>query len=210
MHDEIDKIATDNEIIKLLVDGDRKIFEALFHKYYSQLCDYALTYLEDANAAEDAVQDVFVYLWNYRKSIKGVASLKSYLYSSVKHRALNILKHQAIIRKHSPLLVEFWWNLAKEDYSEQELEQLEQVKQAFELLPSQCRIVFMMSCLEGKKYKEIADELNISVNTVKSHILKAYHDIRASVNHPISSQVLFFAMYKYAGIKKKYHCSDFF
>ena len=64
MQDDSDKIGTDNEIIKSLVDGDRKTFEALFHKYYSLLCDYALTYLEDANAAEDIVQDVFVYLWN--------------------------------------------------------------------------------------------------------------------------------------------------
>ena len=55
MQDDSDKIGTDNEIIKSLVDGDRKTFEALFHKYYSLLCDYALTYLEDANAAEDIV-----------------------------------------------------------------------------------------------------------------------------------------------------------
>lgn len=199
MQDDSEKIGTDNEIIKLLVDGDRKTFEVLFHKYYSLLCDYALTYLEDANAAEDIVQDVFVYLWNHCKSIAITTSLKSYLYSSVKHRALNVLKHQAIVRKHSPLLVEFLGNLAKEDYSEQELEQLEQVRRAFDLLPNQCRVVFMMSCLEGKTYKEIADELHISVNTVKSHILKAYRDIRENVNRPVSPQVLFLAMCKYVG-----------
>ena len=114
-------------------------------------------------------------------------------------RALNVLKHRAIVRKHSPLLVEFLGNWAKEDYSEQELEQLEQVRRAFDLLPNQCRVVFMMSCLEGKTYKEIADELHISVNTVKSHILKAYRDIRENVNRPVSPQVLFLAMCKYVG-----------
>lgn len=138
-------------------------------------------------------------LWNHCKSIAITTSLKSYLYSSVKHRVLNVLKHQAIVRKHSPLLVEFLGNLAKEDYSEQELEQLEQVRRAFDLLPNQCRVVFMMSCLEGKTYKEIADELHISVNTVKSHILKAYRDIRENVNRPVSPQVLFLAMCKYVG-----------
>ena len=186
MQDDSDKIGTDNEIIKSLVDGDRKTFEALFHKYYSLLCDYALTYLEDANAAEDIVQDVFVYLWNHCKSIAITTSLKSYLYNSVKHSALNVLKHQAIVRKHSPLLVEFLGNLAK-------------ARRAFDLLPNQCRVVFMMSCLEGKTYKEIADELHISVNTVKSHILKAYRDIRENVNRPVSPQVLFLAMCKYVG-----------
>ena len=138
-------------------------------------------------------------MWNHCNSIAITTSLKSYLSSSVKHRALYVLKHGAIVRKHSPLLVEFLGNLAKEDYSEQELEQLEQVRRAFDLLPNQCRVVFMMSCLEGKTYKEIADELHISVNTVKSHILKAYRDIRENVNRPVSPQVLFLAMCKYVG-----------
>lgn len=197
MSNDLNSIGTDSEVIKAIADGDRNIFEVLFHKYYSLLCDYALTYLEDIDEAEDTVQEVFVYLWNYRKSIIISTSLKSYLYSSVKHRALNILKHQAVVRRHSALLIEFLENLANEDYSEQELEQLEQVRKAFKKLPDQCRIVFVKSCLEGKKYKEIAEELHISVNTVKTHVLKAYHDIRANIDHPISSQILCLAIYRY-------------
>ncbi len=197
MLDDFNNIRTDSEVVKAIAGGDRNIFEALFHKYYSLLCDYALTYLEDVNEAEDTVQEVFVYLWNYRKSIIISTSLKSYLYSSVKHRALNVLKHQVVTRRHSPLLTEFLENLANENYSELEQEQLEQVRKALKELPDQCRIVFMKSCLEGKKYKEIAEELHISVNTVKTHILKAYHDIRANVNRPISSQVLCLMICKY-------------
>lgn len=197
MSNDLNSIGTNSEVIKAIADGDRNIFEVLFHKYYSLLCDYALTYLEDIDEAEDTVQEVFVYLWNYRKSIIISTSLKSYLYSSVKHRALNILKHQAVVRRHSALLIEFLENLANEDYSEQELEQLEQVRKAFKKLPDQCRIVFVKSCLEGKKYKEIAEELHISVNTVKTHVLKAYHDIRANIDHPISSQILCLAIYRY-------------
>ncbi len=166
MGNGFEKIETDG-IVKSIMGGDRKLFEALFHEYYVLLCDYARTYLEDVSEAEDAVQDVFVYLWNYRKSIVISTSLKSYLYSSVKHHALNILKHKAVARKHSPLLIEFLENEEKEEYSETESERLEQVRKAFGMLPDQCRTAFMKSCLEGKKYKEIAEEMHISVNTVK-------------------------------------------
>ena len=94
---------------------------------------------------------------------------------------LNILKHQLVERTHSRLLSEYWDDLLKSGYSEEEQTQLEQIQHILQSLPQQCRIVFMKSCLEGKKYLEIAEELRISVNTVKSHISKAYREIREKI-----------------------------
>lgn len=86
-----------------------------------------------------------------------------------------------IERKHGALLVEFIEDLQNSGYSEEEVQRIEQIKEVLQTLPLQCRTVFTKSCLDGKKYKEIADELGISVNTVKSHVMKAYRDIRARV-----------------------------
>lgn len=102
-------------------------------------------------------------------------------FSAIKHRVLNILKHQLVERTHSRLLSEYWDDLLKSGYSEEEQTQLEQIQHILQSLPQQCRIVFMKSCLEGKKYLEIAEELRISVNTVKSHISKAYREIRGKI-----------------------------
>lgn len=187
----------DKRIFAAVVQGDKEAFERLFQKYYVMLCDYAWSYLNDADETEDAVQDVFVYVWNHRGEIHANGSVKAYLFASVKHRALNILKHRAVERSHSPLLVEFLEDLGREEYSEEEAFQLKQIRLAIEALPSQCRLVFMKSCLEGKKYKEIAEELHISVNTVKSHILKAYRSIHEYVGSSSShsASFLFFALY---------------
>ena len=92
------------------------------------------------------------------------------------------------------MLTEFIENLQCSDYSEEEVQRIEQIKEVLQTLPSQCRVVFTMSCLDGKKYKEIAEELGISVNTVKSHIMKAYRDIRARVGGESSPLLLFIAL----------------
>ncbi len=181
-----------------IVKGDRKAFESLFQKYYGALCDYATSYLNNTNETEDAVQDVFVYIWNNRGTIQVEGCVRSYLFTAVKHRALNILKHYAIERSHSPLLVEFLEDLGRTEYSEEESLQLKQVRQAVRMLPSQCRLAFVKSCLEGKKYKEIAEEMHISVNTVKTHILKAYRSIHKYLDSDVSypSSLLLLAVYK--------------
>ena len=80
--------------------------------------------------------------------------------------------------------------------SEEELFQLEQIRKVVDGLPAQCRIVFTMSCLDGKKYKEIAEELQISVNTVKSHVLKAYREIREHIVLTDKVSVLFFWFFR--------------
>lgn len=189
---DIANIEVDNRLFEAIRLGNKDAFERLFQRHYVALCNYAATYLDEQGETEDVVQDVFVYVWNNRKTVEVRNSLKSYLYSSVKHRALNILKHRAVERSHSRLLGEFLEDLSRTEYSEEEQLQLEQIQKVLQTLPLQCRTVFTMSCLEGKKYKEIAEELQISVNTVKFHILKAYRDIRENITAPGEAPVLLF------------------
>ena len=174
-------IDPDLQLFEAVRKSDRNAFEQLFQKYYTDLCHYAWTYLDEKSETEDAVQDVFIYIWNNRETIRLQESFRGYLFSAVKHRVLNILKHQLVERTHSRLLSEYWDDLLKSGYSEEEQTQLEQIQHILQSLPQQCRIVFMKSCLEGKKYLEIAEELRISVNTVKSHISKAYREIREKI-----------------------------
>lgn len=165
--------------------GDKNAFERLFKKYYQPLCEYARSILSDGGLAEDVVQDVFIYFWNNRKIINIQFSVKSYLYTAVRHGALNLLKKQLTERKHSPQLTEFVEFLQTSDYSEDEQEEITHIRSVMEELPKQCLKVFLMSALEEKKYNEIAEELGISVNTVKTHITKAYRLIREKITSDI-------------------------
>lgn len=178
---------------KAILEGDTVAFEELFKRNYHALCNYCQGIVTEHDKAEDIVQDVFVYLWNNRSSIDIKVSLKHYLYSSVRHGALKVLKRQLMEQQHSPLLTEFIENLQHSEYSEEEVVEIEQMKKALASLPKQCRNVFLMSCVDEKPYKQIAEELNISINTVKTHITKAYRIIRGNFQNV--NQILMFIVY---------------
>lgn len=188
-----DCINRDEVTSRAILEGDTTTFEELFKTNYKDLCNYCQGIVAEHEKAEDIVQDVFVYLWNNRSSIDIKVSLKHYLYSSVRHGALKLLKRQLMEQRHSPLLAEFIENLQQTEYSEEEVVEIEQMKKVLATLPLQCRNVFLMSCVDEKPYKQIAEELHISVNTVKTHIMKAYRILRD--NFRTTNQILLFIVY---------------
>ena len=151
-HESIEKV------FSAIKSGDQRVFERVFRMFYVPLCDYAAMILGEQAEAEDVVQDLFMHIWRSRVEIEVQDSVKSYLFTSVRFRALNVLKHKMVERKHGALLTEFIEGLQRSDYSEEEMQQIEQIKKVLQELPTQCRVVFTMSCLEGKKYKDIANE----------------------------------------------------
>ncbi len=164
--------------LKALIEGDIVVFEDIFRKYYSLLCKYCQGIIPEPDKVEDIVQDVFVYLWNNHKTIHITTSLKNYLYTSVRHGALRELRRLNSMEKHSARLTEFIEYLQQTEYSEDEVEEIEQVKLILNNLSPKSRTIFLMSCLEDKTYKQIAEELNISVNTVKTHLSNVYRVIK--------------------------------
>ncbi|MDR1414672.1 MAG: RNA polymerase sigma-70 factor [Odoribacteraceae bacterium] len=160
---------------------DRRAFERLFKSCYAPLCDYVHAILGDFQASEDVVQDLFTRLWRDREGLEVQGSIRSYLYASARYRALNVLKHKAVVEKNNPILAEFIENVQQEGYSEEEELKIEQINRVLEELPPRCRAVFTASCLEGRSYGEIAARMGISVNTVKFHVKRAYREIHAVI-----------------------------
>lgn len=168
----------DSALLLAIRKDDYGSFESLFRKYYQALCNYSGSILKDTELAEDTVQDVFIWFWENRGKVDVKSSLRSYLFTAVRHKALRILQRQMAEQKHCPRLTEFVEYLLNTEYTPEEEREIERVKAVMRELPQQCLKVFLMSCMEEKKYQEIAEELGISVNTVKSHITKAYRLIR--------------------------------
>ena len=107
------------EVFSKIKNGDQGAFEQVFRMFYMPLCDYAVMILGDQAEAEDVVQDLFTYLWKSRQEIRVQESVKSYLFTSVRFRALNVLKHKMIERKHGASLMAFIEDLQNSDYSEE-------------------------------------------------------------------------------------------
>jgi RNA polymerase sigma-70 factor (ECF subfamily) len=170
---------SDKELFLLVKEGDAKAYESIFKSFYQPLCQYANSLLEDIEESEEAVQQVFLNIWDKRQSIEIMTSVQSYLYRAVKNECLNKLRHRKIkrmYRKEVEYAGEEGTDITGEAIISAELQA--EISAAVESLPEQCRIIFQLSRFEGKKYQEIADELGISPKTVENQIGKALRIMR--------------------------------
>ncbi|MDI9876971.1 RNA polymerase sigma-70 factor [Flectobacillus rivi] len=151
--------------------------EILFGMYYRALCSHAIRYVYIKEVAEDIVSDVFCNFWKTQAYQSVTTSYRAYLFRAVRNRALNYLANEF---KQSDSL-EKVYHLEGAELPEQ-IMQYEELHQKIELiintLPKQCQRVFLMNRFEGKKAKEIADELDISHRTVETHIHKAIQALK--------------------------------
>jgi RNA polymerase sigma-70 factor (ECF subfamily) len=167
----------DSLLLISLKEGNEDAFATLFHTYYPGLCLYARKIVGDLDAAKELVQDVFVRLYEIRQELPEIHSLKSYLYRTVHNACLNQVKQVHIYSAHHQQIK----YQSEEGYDadmliQSELE--ERISQAIQGLSTQCRTIFEMNRFEGKKNKEIAQELNLSIRTVETQISKALRILR--------------------------------
>lgn len=159
--------------------SSKEEFEKIFRSLYEELCSYAHYFLRDVAASEEVVQDLFVNLWNRRESVDLQPSIKSYLYRSVRNRCYNVIKHQEVKDRYR---TEQMSSLsAREGIPNDggELNELqERINKAIAELPPERQKIFVMSRFEDLKYKEIAEELKISIKTVENQMGKALKHLR--------------------------------
>lgn len=156
-------------------DGNEKVFNQAFEKYYSCLCFYTDKIIHDFDLSRSIVQQVFVDLWIKRENLK-IESLKSYLYQSVRNASLDVLKHKKTELKYLSTLQK----TESEQFSDlmEEAELADKINKAIEHLPEKCREIFVLCRFEELKYAEIASRLNISVKTVEMQICIALKKMR--------------------------------
>ncbi len=168
---------SDREILITLLSSKDKGFELLFERYYKPLVLFAFDILEDNDTAEDIVQELFLKLWKkeyYKKVLD--TSFSSYLFGAVKNACYN-REEKIDILKNKKELNDF-------DILEQEVTMLnedlvKELKTEIDNLPERTKEVIYMVFLNKMKYKEVASELNISVNTVKTLLRNGLNQLRA-------------------------------
>lgn len=144
--------------------------ENLFRYHYRPLCIFALHYLKDIDVSEDVVQEAFGLLWEKLSAGEKVVNQKGYLYSIVKNRSLDILRKGGLTGEVISL------DGSVDDIEEPTVEDAEveaRLWTAIDTLPEKCREIFLMSKRDGLKQEEIAQELGISLQTVKNQVSKA-------------------------------------
>jgi len=178
----------DKKLFKQIRRGDKNAFRALFDLYFNALAAFGYKYVEDAHAVEDMVQEAFISFWEGREKFDHPNAVKAFLYTSVRNKCLNHLKHQSVRRKHEGALL---YNLESDQYFESHVIEEETFNQLFaeiRNLPASSREIMLLA-LNGMKNQEIADELQVSINTVKTQKKIAYAKIKDAMG-PVSNVIL--------------------
>lgn len=152
-------------------------FEAMFREYYPSLCRFAYAYLMNQQQAEDVVQDVFVSMWEGRKSLDENLSVRHYLFASVKYACFDLFKHLKIVDKHMDKLSEAIQFSGISEYEENE-NRVNELLNIIESLPEQQKQALKLKLIEGMNYRQIGENMGISEGTVHTHIKRAYRMIR--------------------------------
>jgi len=153
---------------------DKKAFEYLFDRYYRRLFLFARKILYDSDAAHDAVQNVFIKMWDNSGKIHLKNSLRNYLFISVKNECLQYLRSLKIRDNKNHLWALAYLESTKmEDMEDMNEELYNQVRAYIEKLPLQCKMIYKYRALYGYKYSEIASIMNTTEDVVKVQIYRA-------------------------------------
>jgi RNA polymerase sigma-70 factor (ECF subfamily) len=171
----------DDRILFLqLQHGEENAFKELFVRYYSPLCEYASRYLREEEA-EELVQDLMLYLWEAYDEIVIVTSLKSYLFTAVKHRCLNAVKRNAYREQvHEQLYEKLKDQFEEPDYYLVH-ELSDQIDQSIRELPDNYRETFELSRFGELSNAQIARQLNVSVKTIEYRITQSLKILRVKL-----------------------------
>ncbi|WP_316746472.1 RNA polymerase sigma-70 factor [Pedobacter gandavensis] len=173
--------APDDDVLLMnaIRNKDKKVFETFYKKYYRQLFVLAYRYVGNTEAAEEIVHDLFINIWNKASQFNIQYSMKSYLFRSIVNASLNFLKKE----KNEAAKQRGYINLQQpedpeEDRQKEEELLLKKLEEALELLPPKCKEVMYLSRFGKLKQQEIADQMNISLKTVKNHLTYGFQKLR--------------------------------
>lgn len=169
----------DAVLINRLQKQDETAFETVFKIHYKGLHAYACTILNDSAVAEEVVQNIFYKLWERSETLSISVSIAAYLYRAVNNESLNHIKHMKVRAQHQVFIrhrTSGNMDTAAKSFQLKELENA--LRSALNDLPEQCRTIFQLSRFEELRYREIADQLGLSVKTVENQMGKALKLLR--------------------------------
>lgn len=170
---------------------DQQAYKELFTELYEYLYHFAWSVVKSKELSEETVSDVFIKVWEKRKSLLQISNLKVYLYVATRNIALNYLNKQK--RTSFADIEEFSINL-KSNYSDPEQllitsEMMLLIQKAIVQLPPRCRLVFKLIKEDKMKYREVAEVLHVSVKTVENQMAIALSRIGNAVKFDIRRSI---------------------
>ena len=201
MNNKKDIFMHDAQLINGIRKGDHDTFRFIFDNYYALMCSIAYEYVEDYHLSQNIAEDVMLSIWEKRELLNISTSVKSYLLTSVHNKSIDYLRSYSreaeVVSFESEIGSSSCYIPDQEMFEQIILSELEdKIEDIIREMPEECRKVFLLSRYGDKSYAEIADELNISVNTVKYHIKKALSLLREELkDYILAITALYFYLF---------------
>jgi len=173
-----------NELLKQIAAGDQAAFRQVYVYFYKRLYTFALAIVKTREAAEEITEDVFVRIWQQRANLPAIQNLRVYLYTATKNSSLNYLSRKAresITEPFDHIHVELSDSALTPEQILITAEIHQKIQKAVEALPPRCKMIFKLVREDGLKYKEIAEILNISINTIDAQMAIAVKRITVAI-----------------------------
>jgi RNA polymerase sigma-70 factor (family 1) len=177
------KLHSEKELFANISRGDEEAFQLLFGMYKSRLHDFAFRMLKSHESADELVQETFLKIWASRETLVSIEQPEHYLFTVTRNKAIDQLRKIAQDRTLRQIIwkrISQLQNPTEEYIFEKESSQL--VQEAFAKLSPQKQEVFRLSRYEGLNHEQIADQLHISKNTVKNHLVSSLRFIREHIS----------------------------
>lgn len=178
------KLWTDEKLLlEKIASGDQGAFRVLYDRYRKKMYTFSLKILKSELLAEEIVQESFLKLWQLQDGLKEINHLETYLRTLARNKALNTLRRIKLEVNTVQAQAVDWQESHNETEEQLLLEDTRKVlRAAVELLPPQQKLVYQLCHLEGLKYEEVAERLNISRLTVQKHMKLALRFLRSYVS----------------------------
>lgn len=164
-------------LLERLKEGDEDALKEIFDIYYEPLCFYSVQFTGEESESEDIVQDLFIRIWE-KKLYRNITQLKIYLFMAVKNESIKRIKSHGYYESIEEL-EELSYDSWNEGFTEEDITERHQRLQVTlqKLSPKEYQVLTEIF-VHDKRYKQVAEEMHISINTVKTHLKRAMKILR--------------------------------
>ena len=188
------ELYSDKDLVIRFKSGDQFAFEILFYKYKNKLNGFVSKLAPSNIDPDEVVQNVFIKIWTQRKKIDDNKSFSGFLYTIARNEMIEQLRSSVNKRLYfcgDEFASDF--EISDSSSNENQIEMEQRVSNLIESLPERRRQIFELNRYDGLTYKQIAQRLGISENTVDTQIRKSLSFLRAELKKISFSLFLFFA-----------------
>ena len=188
---------SNTELVKLLRKGDMSAFDAIYERYCKRLYGFVFRYIKQEVDAEEIVQEVFIKIWESRKTIDSYSSFESFIFTIAYNSTISLLRKRVTEKKYlEQIKYRQQINNSEDIINEIHYKEMnERVKSLLNQLTPRQKEIFILSREEGLSHEEIAKKLNISSNTVKNHLVSALAYIKSHIDSSLIINLLFIHLF---------------